>query len=40
MSADPALDRQVRELLRKRLANTQDVLLCSGKKREWNCRYI
>lgn len=40
MSADPALDRQVRELLRKRLANTQDVLLCSGKKTEWNCRYL
>ncbi len=40
MSADPALDRQVRELLRQRLANTQDVLLCSGNKSAWNCRYV
>ncbi len=40
MKADPGLDRQVRELLRSRLANTQDVLLCSCKKEAWKCRRI
>jgi len=40
MKADPALDREVRDLLRSRLANTQDVLLCSCKKDAWKCRRI
>ncbi len=40
MAADPALDRQVRELLARRLAMTKDVMLCSCKKAEWRCRYI
>jgi len=40
MKADPALDRQVRELLRNRLDNTAGVLLCSCKKDAWKCRRI
>lgn len=40
MQADPALDRQIRERLRKQLAGTEDVLLCSCKKEAWRCRRI